>query len=61
MDRLRLTRYLHSMWEILSRIIENYASYRDVLNDIKDNYFTSISGLSNGTIEAFAEDLSVSI
>lgn len=58
MDRLELTRFLHGIWEILSRLIENYASYRDELNEIKDKFFTSPSGLSDGTIESFAEDLS---
>ncbi|KAJ5693427.1 hypothetical protein N7462_002850 [Penicillium macrosclerotiorum] len=38
--RLDLTRHLHSIWEILSRSIENYALYREALQEIRDEYFT---------------------
>ncbi|KAJ5169202.1 uncharacterized protein N7482_004796 [Penicillium canariense] len=38
--RLDLARHLHSIWEIMSRSIENYAIYRGTLADIRDIYFT---------------------
>lgn len=62
MDRLQLTRHLHTVWELLTRLVQNYASYRAALNDIREKYFSSTMGVSNGTIESFSsEDLSVTL
>lgn len=57
--RLRLTQYLHTIWDILSRVLEGYAAYREILDEIKEKYFKLIPGASNGTLEIFSQDLAV--
>lgn len=61
MDRLQLTRHLHTIWELLTRLVQNYAGYRAALNDIREKYFSSTMGVSNGTIDSFSEEWSVTL
>lgn len=60
-DRLQLTRYLHAIWEILSRVVKAYAVYREVLAEIRETYFHAISGTTDGTLELCSKELMVVI
>lgn len=39
---LALTRRLHEIWEILSRSVDNYATYKGRLSDIREEYLVPI-------------------
>lgn len=39
---LTLTGHLHEIWEILSRSVDNYATYRVRLDDIRNEYVVPI-------------------
>lgn len=60
-NRLQLTRYLHAIWAILARVNEGYAAYRQILNEIREKYFSEIVGVADGALGIFAKDLSVVI
>lgn len=42
MDRLKLTRYMHAIWDTLATVAEDYAVYREMLFVIKERFFVPI-------------------
>lgn len=42
MDRLKLTRYMHAIWDTLNTVVEDYAVYRGMLLTIKERFFVPI-------------------
>lgn len=56
---LALTGHLHEIWEILSRSVDNYATYRVRLADIHNEYIVPIQEMVELPNEPDVEDFVV--